>query len=332
MKKIFFIPLMLLFILSCGDYIMDAYDEMQFDASSKAISSFRFEADNNAALSATRSGVISGDQIHVVVPFGTAVGTFTPTIRHTGKSISPGSGEEQDFTGSETVPVQYTVTVYDGTTIEYEVTVTVAANDAKNLDNFQFKSDNNAWTSGDYGGVYNGTNITVTVPHDANVAALKASFETDGMSVYVDSTQQTSNITENNFTNPVTYTVYAHDGSTQNYVVTVEKEAPSAAKEITGFWFDKTYNLDLSVESVSGIIDQVNKTITVQVPSGTDVTALKASFTTDGYKVFIGDWISGTEQTSDWTTNDFTTPKTYRVYSEGYSSYQDYVVTVNVGG
>lgn len=67
-------------------------------------------------------GVVGSDgTIAVSVPFGTDLTHLIPTITHNGASISPASGVETDFTS----PVTYTVTAADGSTREYEVTVTV---------------------------------------------------------------------------------------------------------------------------------------------------------------------------------------------------------------
>jgi hypothetical protein len=72
------------------------------------------------------NGVIDEQEktILVVVPFGTDVTNLTPTIVHTGASITPASGTPQDFTN----PVVYTVTAEDGTTAQYMVTVIEASN------------------------------------------------------------------------------------------------------------------------------------------------------------------------------------------------------------
>ncbi|GHV96629.1 hypothetical protein AGMMS50293_29490 [Spirochaetia bacterium] len=67
-------------------------------------------------------GTINGTAISVTVPYGTDVTNLTPTVIHNGASVSPASGETQDFTG----PVTYTVTAALGSTQEYTVTVTVA--------------------------------------------------------------------------------------------------------------------------------------------------------------------------------------------------------------
>jgi len=64
--------------------------------------------------------------------------------------------------------------------------------------------------------------VAVIVPYGTTVTALVATFTcSDKASVPVGSTAQTSGTTENNFTNAVTYTVTAEDGSAQAYTVTV---------------------------------------------------------------------------------------------------------------
>lgn len=62
--------------------------------------------------------------------------------------------------------------------------------------------------------------ITVAMPYGTNKALLTASFITAvEESVMIGNVPQISGSTQNDFTNPVTYTVHAVDGSTQNYVV-----------------------------------------------------------------------------------------------------------------
>ena len=84
----------------------------------KAITDFRF-----AGLDSVVVGTISEEAktIALTVPYGTDATSLIPTITHTGVSISPASGVEQDFSNS----VIYTVTAADGSTAEYTVTVTV---------------------------------------------------------------------------------------------------------------------------------------------------------------------------------------------------------------
>jgi hypothetical protein len=86
---------------------------------------------------------------------------------------------------------------------------------AKKITSFKF-------TSVPATGVITGNTIAVSVPAGTNVTALVATFTNSlSSSVKVGTTTQVSGITANNFTNPVTYTVTAQDGTTANYTVTV---------------------------------------------------------------------------------------------------------------
>jgi len=76
---------------------------------------------------------------------------------------------------------------------------------------------------------------------------------------------------------------------------------------------------------VPGVIDEVNQTITVNMPFGTNRTALVASFTSTGYAVRIGT----VDQVSAVTPNDFSSPVNYRVVAED-GTRTTYTVTVNV--
>ncbi len=170
-------------------------------------------------------------------------------------------------------------------------------------------------------GAINATSHTIaaTVPFGTNVTALIASFTTNGVSVAVAGTPQISGVTPNNFTNPVTYTVAAQDGTTQDYVVTVNVSPGSAKKAITAFSFEGL------APPVDGTINATSHTIAATVPFGTNVTALIASFTTNGVSVAV----AGTPQISGVTPNNFTNPVTYTVAAQDGTT-QDYVVTVNV--
>jgi hypothetical protein len=85
----------------------------------------------------------------------------------------------------------------------------------------------------------------------------------------------------------------------------------SSAKEITSF----------SLDGVTGVINETNKTVAVTMPFGTNVTSLVATFTTTGASVAVG----ATTQISGTTANDFTNPLTYKVTAEDGSTV-DYTV------
>jgi subtilisin family serine protease len=136
----------------------------------KAITTFNFATP-------AANGVINETThtIAVAVPFGTVVTALTPTIVVSiGASVSPASGVVQDFTNS----VIYTVTAADSSTQTYEVTVTVAANTAKDITSFNFTG-----LTPIINGVISGTDITLSVRFGTDVTALIPTITTTGESV-----------------------------------------------------------------------------------------------------------------------------------------------------
>ncbi len=264
--------------------------------SSNAIDSFSL---NGSA------GTIIGNNIAVTVPYGTNVTNLVATYITTGSSVSVGSNVQvngqttNDFSG----PVVYTVTAENGSTQNYTVSVTVAANTANAITAFSLNGTP---------GVISGQTITVEVPYGTSVTALIATYTTSGETVSVGSTLQVDGVTSNDFTAPVVYTVTAANGTTQNYTVTVTVAA-NTAKAITAF----------SLNGSAGTI--VGDNIAVTVPDGTSVTALVATFTTTGTSVAVG----GTAQVSTVTPNDFTSPVVYTVTAANGTT-QNYTVTVMV--
>ena len=105
----------------------------------------------------------------------------------------------------------------------------------------------------------------------------------------------------------------------------VNESPKSSEKTLIEFSFEKANNSGLSAD-VKGTIDETNKTVSVEVPSGTDKTKLKASFKISGKaKLFIGT----AEQQSSVTENDFSDNAgvTYTVKAED-GSQQNYTVKV----
>ena len=78
-----------------------------------------------------------------------------------------------------------------------------------------------------------GTNINALVSMSTNVNNLVPSFSNSPLSaVYITGTKQISGVTTNNYTNPVTYTVKAEDGTSKTYTVTVTKQAGTGIQPI----------------------------------------------------------------------------------------------------
>jgi hypothetical protein len=280
----------------------------------KALTAFSFQALTPAVIGTINEGAHT---VALTVPYATNVSALVATFTTTGTSVKV-SGTTQvsgttphNFTNS----VAYTVTAADATTQIYTVTVTVAPNPAKAITAFSFQG----LTSRVTGVITESAHtIALTVPYGTSVSALVATFSTAGASVKVGGTIQVSGTTPNNFTNPVVYTVTASDGSTQVYTVTVAV-AGYTDKAITAFSF-------LS-PAVTGVITESAHTITLTVPSGTNVTNLVATFATSGVSVKVGTVL----QQSGSTGHNFTSPVTYVVTAaDGYT--QAYTVTVIVAG
>ncbi|MEW5846700.1 MAG: DUF5018 domain-containing protein [Bacteroidota bacterium] len=162
--------------------------------------------------------------------------------------------------------------------------------------------------------------ITATVPYTTNITNLVATFTlSDGATAKVGAVDQVSGVTANNFTNPVTYTVTAQNGTTtQDWVVTITKAAePSHEANITAY----------SINGVNGVINSGDHTISVTLPYGTNVTNLVATFTLSTNATAK---VGGVDQVSGTTPNDFTNPVIYTVTAEDGTSTQDWVVTVTV--
>ena len=280
-------------------------------SSAKDITSFSF-------VSPTATGVISGTNISVTVPNGTNVTALVATFASSALSTVKVGGTAQ-VSGSTvnnfTSPVSYVVTAEDGTTQTYTVTVTVSSsNQNTGADFATFGFTNPAVT-----GVISGTTIAVTVPYGTNVKSLVATFNvSSGATVKVSNVTQTNNGSVVDFTAPVTYTVTSQDGKTiKTYVVTVTvTPLLSSAKELLTFGFTSP--------AVTGTIS--GNTVGLNVPYGTNVSALVANFTTSpNATVRVGSAV----QISGSTSNNFTSSVLYTVVAQDGTT-KDYTVVVTV--
>ena len=255
-------------------------------ASTKALTAFSFGGVSGTVNEAAKT-------IAVVMPSETNVTALVATFTATGTSVKVGAiTQVSGITPNNfTTPVAYTVTAADNTTTTYTVAVSVAAATAKTITAFSLAG---------IPGTINQTakTIAVALPTGTNVTALIATFTTTGVGAKVGATTQVSGTTPNDFTAPVAYTIAAADASTATYNVSVTVAAGSA-KATTAY----------SLNGVAGTINESAKTIAVAMPSGTDVTALIATFTTTGANVKVG----ATTQISGATPNNFTTPVAYTV-------------------
>jgi hypothetical protein len=126
---------------------------------------------------------------------------------------------------------------------------------------------------------------------------------------------------EVDFSAPKTYTVTAEDGTTQDYLVTVNVELGSSAKDITVFSLKaKDADVDVGKGAITG------QTIIVPVPQGTDLTQLIPAFTASP-SASVSD-ADGTPVKTG-LVGDFSAPVYYTVTAQDGST-KEYVVIVKI--
>ena len=96
----------------------------------------------------------------------------------------------------------------------------------KDITEFIFKAETNDALSEDAVAVISGNEITAGVAYGTDITGLIANFTIIGASIQVGGTEQESGVSANDFSEPVTYTVTADDGSAQGYTVSVTYFTP----------------------------------------------------------------------------------------------------------
>jgi hypothetical protein len=244
----------------------------------------------------------SNHTVDVIVPFGTDLTALVPVITLSdGATVDPPSGTVADFTN----PVTYTVTAQDGTTIQtWNISAHLLPNTETDITGFVLAGQ----TAPAAIDTSNHT-VDVIVPFGTDLTALVPVITlSDGATVDPPSETATD------FSGPVTYTVTAQDGlTTREWIVHVILSPPSTETDITGFFLEE----QVSVAE----IDRTSHTVKVEVPFGTDLTALLPSITlSEGATV---DPPSG-------TVADFTNPVTYTVTAQDGTTIQTWIVSVHL--
>ena len=185
--------------------------------------------------------------ITMTLPAGTDLSSVTVDLTAPeGTTVTPESGSTIDFSNG---PVVFQTMAENGANREYTASIG-AYGDPKIL----------SFAIGENAGTIDEENNTISVEigsQDGDIADLAPNFViADGTSVDVASG------VSRNFSNPVTYTVLSNDGfSATEYTVTVNQiEGP----KITSF----------TIGESSGVIDNEENTVYIQMPAGTDVSSL----------------------------------------------------------
>ncbi len=267
----------------------------------KAITSKRIDSFEFSSLGVDGTINEGAKTISFELPYGTNISSLAPTISFTGVSVSPSSGTAQNFSS----PVTYRMTALDGTTVDYIVTVNVAAELEKKINLFQFGSLNPAVSAS-----INESNRTIeaTLPYGVDRTALAPTISFVGASI-----NPASGVAQN-FSSPVTYTITDANGVTKNYTVTISL-AKNSAKRILSF------NIDHLRKQIVGNIDENNKTIKLTVPNGTNISSLVPNINIEGVSI---------NPTSN-VAQDFSSSKIYTVTAEDGTT-ASYGVTVEITG
>jgi hypothetical protein len=244
----------------------------------------------------------AGDQtVAIEVGFSVDLTDLTPTITVSdGASIDPESGVAQDFTN----PVTYTVTAEDNTEKTWTVTVTNAAtqNSEANILTFELAEQTAPATidAGDQ-------TVAIEVEYATDVTELTPTITVS----YGASINPESGVAQD-FTNPVTYSVTAEDGTTtEEWVVTVTEAAQSSEADILTF--------EIAEQTGPALINTEEQTVSIEVVNSTDLTSLTPTITvSEGASI----------NPESGVAQDFTNPVTYSVTAEDGITALEWVVTV----
>lgn len=207
---------LLVVLVACGDNPPAA--------TTHELTAFGFAHADNPAVAQDVDGEITGDAVKVVVPDVVGIADLVASFASDGMRVEIGGAKQtsgrtaNDFR----MPVTYTVVAEDGSTGDYTVRVWSHGQTLKAITVYAFEvSDNATVLTTDATGVITGNQVAVTVPAGTPVTSLRAGYQFDGVRLTVGGVDQVEGITPNDFTNPVTYTVAAEDGTTADFTITV---------------------------------------------------------------------------------------------------------------
>ncbi len=155
--------------------------------------------------------------------------------------------------------------------------------------------------------------VTLQLPAETDLTKLVATFTFEGKEVIVNGVPQSSGVSQQNFSAPVTYTVVAGDGSKSSYVVTVNRK-PNSGNKIKSFVLKMARNKGLPGDVVFDVDEQkgeITGTLLYWIDSETP-SKLVASFETDAASVAV----NGVSQINEVTVNDFREKVIYKAKSE----------------
>ncbi|MDR2073312.1 MAG: hypothetical protein LBP60_07760 [Spirochaetaceae bacterium] len=290
MRKKIVLPVIFALFAACSSPLLEWIEAetgiAPYAFSGKGITYFSFTGDPSETdtIREKPSGVSGITPITVVLPAGSPVTNLRPAIQYIGKSISPGSGEPQNFSS----PVTYRVTAEDNSWRDYEVQVIVKTPASAELLWFDLELPGGTYLAeGAVTQTFTGGTVTLHVPSKTDRSFLTAKIVQTGKTLtapnaFGGATYSGTTISlAGNFSNPVIYTVRAEDNSTKTYTVTVTEDK-SGDTGIFKFEVTKADNSPiLNSHVVIGTVPRGDGKIpiVIQVPYGTDETAMRARIT-----------------------------------------------------
>jgi len=161
----------------------------------------------------------------------------------------------------------------------------------------------------------NGSSYSATVSSSLVLTDLVASFDFTGSSVSVNGVTQQSGVTQNNFTNPVTYRVSNSQGTSRDYKIVL---ANDVAPTITSFAFASGKNSELN-QDINLELD--GNTFKGRVTQNINISELVPSFSYTGSSISV----DGSPQESGVTPNNFNNLVTYKVVND-FGDEKDYQI------
>lgn len=233
-----FLALFTLALTACGN----KQDDTQ--SSDKQILSFLLTTEHNPELNRNIECTIAGTDIEAVMPYGASLNHLVADFSTSGTLVTVNeatqeSGVTENDFGDTLI---YKVTAQDGSTQEYRVTLELplAPSSEKNLTAFAINN---------VPGVISGTTISISLEAGTSPMGLVATFTTTGDAVTINDVTQFSGTTANDFSSPLTYTVTAEDGTSQNYTVTVTISTDQTVTRIANHSIVNRVRLDQIPES-----------------------------------------------------------------------------------
>ncbi|MEE9362776.1 MAG: hypothetical protein V3U92_09275 [Cellulophaga sp.] len=204
-----------------------------------------------------------------------------------------------------------TITIFTSGCSNDDDTEPTILNNQKQITSFQFLASENSVLTNNIVTTINQSNNTISASIDGaiNITALLPKIE-------VSPKASISPSGSLDFTNPVTYTVTAEDGTKATYSITLSL-IKSDEKQIVSFNFLALENVALSKDIVTEI-DEASMAISTIVPIGTNVSALSPSIE-----------ISENATIDPTGPQDFSSPVTYTVTAQN-SSTISYTVEVKI--